>query len=90
MDITVVSYNCCSLRKNIDVIRELADRRIDIIFLQETFLTEEKLGELDFIDGNYESVWVGGNVLREESCICGLVDQRVAWHACGGAAQDLV
>ena len=78
MDITVVSYNCCSLRKNIDVIRELADRTIDIIFLQETFLTEEKLGELDFIDENYESVGVGATYSERESCIYGWSTR--GWH----------
>ena len=50
------TFNCCSLRKNIDLVRGLADARYDIIFLQETFITEEKLGELDFIDENYNCV----------------------------------
>ena len=50
------TFNCCSLRKNIDLVRGLADSRYDIIFLQETFITEEKLGELDFIDKNYNCV----------------------------------
>ena len=59
MDITIATYNCCSLRKNIDIVRKLADRKIEVIFLQETFLTEEKIGELDFIDENYESVGIG-------------------------------
>ena len=59
MDIKVCSYNCCSLVKNIDVVRELANKEFDIIFLQETFITDDKLGTYDFIDENYESVAKG-------------------------------
>ena len=59
MDISFTSYNCCSLSKNIDVIRKLTDLEFDVIFLQETFLIDDKLGDLDFIDERYESVGVG-------------------------------
>ena len=54
----ICSFNCCSLRKNIDLVRQLADCCNDIIFLQETFVIEDKLGILDFIDENYECVGV--------------------------------
>ena len=56
----ICTFNCCSLRKNIELIRELSDDGYDIIFLQETFLIEDKMGELDFIDENYECIGVGG------------------------------
>ena len=59
MNFSLCSYNCCSLRKNIDTVREITSMRFDIVFLQETFITNDKLGELDFIDKNYESVGVG-------------------------------
>ena len=54
MVFSICSYNCCSLNKNIDVVRELTDEKYDIIFLQETLVTEERMGELQFIDENYE------------------------------------
>ena len=41
MDIQICSYNCCSVVNNIDVVRELIAREIDIIFLQETFVTDD-------------------------------------------------
>ena len=53
MDFSILkmcSFNCCSLRKNIDMIRELASGEYDFIFLQETFVTDEKLGMFEFID----------------------------------------
>ena len=62
------TFNCCSLRKNIDLIRELASGEYDFVFLQETFVTDEKLGMLEFIDEKYECISVGAtfsdNVLR--------------------------
>ena len=59
MDIRICSYNVCSLRKNIDVVRELTENKFDIVFLQETFVVDDKLGQIDFIDEFYESVGVG-------------------------------
>ena len=47
------------MNKNIDIIRKLTDRSYAIIMLQETMLTNERLGDLGFIDENYESVGVG-------------------------------
>ena len=68
MEVSVCSYNVCSLRKNIEVVRELTEKKIDIIFLQETFIDNEKLGELDYIDEFYESVGVGA-VFSEKSLV---------------------
>ena len=59
MDLSLCSFNCCSMNKNIDLIRKLTDSSYDIIMLQETMLTNERLGDLGFIDENYESVGVG-------------------------------
>ena len=58
MDFSICSYNCCSLNKNIDVVRELADDRYDVIFLQETLVTEDRMSELQFIHEDYEVVGV--------------------------------
>ena len=66
MDIKICSYNCCSLVKNIEVVRELVAKEYDIIFLQETFVTDDKLGIFYFIDENYESV-AKGAVYSERS-----------------------
>ena len=54
IDLKICTFNCCSLRKNIDLVRELTSGHVDIIALQETFVVEEKIGQLDFIDENYE------------------------------------
>lgn len=68
MDIKICSFNVCSLRKNVDIVRNLAECKFDVIFLQETFVVDEKLGELDFIDEFYESVGVGA-VFSERSLV---------------------
>ena len=56
MDLKICPFNCCSLDKNIDVVRDLACQDYDLLFLQETFVTEDRLGDLAFIDENYEAV----------------------------------
>ena len=58
MDLKICSFNCCSLRKNIDLVRQLTENSFDVIMLQETMVTEEHLGILDYIDENYESVGI--------------------------------
>ena len=58
MDLKLCTFNCCSLRKNIDIVRELSNNKFDIILLQETFITEDKIGILDFIDERYECIGV--------------------------------
>ena len=55
MEFSICTYNCCSLNKNIKVVRELTENNIDIVFLQETFITDEKLGIIDYIDENYSN-----------------------------------
>ena len=59
MEISICTYNCCSLRKNIDIVRELTSQNYDVVFLQETLITEDKLGLIDYIDENYEAVGIG-------------------------------
>ena len=59
MDLKICSYNCCSLRKNIDVVRDLAGQDYELLFLQETYVTDNRLGDLAFIDENYEAVGSG-------------------------------
>ena len=52
----VYTYNCYSIRKNIDIVREILRKDIDFLFLQETLVPDEKLAILDYIDKNYDSI----------------------------------
>ena len=61
----ICSYNCCSLRKNIDNVRLLTQQEFDIVFLQETFITEDRLGDLMYIEEHCESVGVGAYYSRK-------------------------
>ena len=58
MYFNICTYNCCSLIKNIDIIRELTKKNIDIILLQEIFITEDKMGVINFIDEDYHIIGV--------------------------------
>ena len=58
MDIKFCSYNCCSLKNNIDVIRELTGRGIDLIFLQESFIVDNDLHVIDYVDEDYKGLGV--------------------------------
>ena len=62
MELKLCTFNCCSLRKNIDIVRELTNNKYDIILLQKTFITEDKIGMLDFIDERYECIGVPCNL----------------------------
>ena len=57
-NLQICTFNCCSRTKNIDLIRELTASHYDAILLQETFVTEDKSGILDYIHENYESIGV--------------------------------
>ena len=81
MDLTVCSYDCCSLNKNVEVVRQLANKGYDILFLQETMITEDRLGDLDFIDENYEVV--GSASVYSEKALESTEGVRVAWHVYG-------
>ena len=80
MELKICSYNCCSLNKNIDIVRHLTSKNLDIIFLQETFVTEEKLGMLDFIDERYNSI--GASAYFSEKCLTGLTGRPMGGLAC--------
>ena len=54
----ICSYNCRSARSNFEIIKNLTNDNYDIIFLQETFLTNDILGMLDNINNNYNSILV--------------------------------
>ena len=41
--------------------------KFDVVFLQETYVTDEKLGDLDYIDEHYESIGVGA--FYSEACL---------------------
>ena len=58
MSLKIATYNCCSLKKNIDIVRELLEG-VDILFLQETFITSDSLSLLQYINEDYHSVGVG-------------------------------
>ena len=70
MKLKFASFNCCSLKKNIDLIRKLTSDEIDLVFLQETFITDNDLSLLDFIDENYHSLGIGAVYSQKsiESC----------------------
>ena len=59
MDLKLCTFNCCSLKKNVNLVRELTSKSFDIIFLQETLVLEDRLGDLAFIDENYDSIGLG-------------------------------
>ena len=59
MDLKLCTFNCCSLKKNIDLVRELTSKCFDIIFLQETLVTKDRLGDLAFIDEHYDNIGIG-------------------------------
>ena len=50
MELSLCSFNCCSLYKNIDIVRELTSKNFHIIMLQETMLILERPGDLNLID----------------------------------------
>ena len=58
LNLKLCSFNCCSLQKNIDIVRELTRSNYDIILLQETLVIEDKIGILDYIDEKYECIGV--------------------------------
>ena len=68
IEFSICTYNCCSLNKNIKVVRELTENNIDIVFLQETFITDKKLGIMNYIDENYSNFSFGAH-FSEKSII---------------------
>ena len=54
MDLKVISYNCQSVRSNSEIISKLMNG-CDILFLQETFLTEVNKDILDSINIDFSS-----------------------------------
>ena len=67
MELTFCSYNCCSFKKNVELIRELAAMNIDFIFLQESFVTDNELYILDYMDEKYKSLSVAATY--SDKCI---------------------
>ena len=67
MDLTFCTYNCCSFKRNIDIIRDLAAKNIDFIFLQESLVTDNDLSTLDFMDENYKCFSIPA--IYSEKCI---------------------
>ena len=59
MELNFCTFNCCSLKKNINLIREIASLNFSIIFLQETLITDDNIRLLDFIDETYSGLGVG-------------------------------
>ena len=54
MDLKVISYNCQSVRSNYEIISKLLND-CDILFLQETFLTDVNKDILDIINVDFSS-----------------------------------
>ena len=68
MDLTIFSYNYNSfIRKNINIMRELTSMKIDLILLQETFMTSENMSVLNYAYENYNSIGVRADF--SENCI---------------------
>lgn len=67
MELSSITYNCCSLRKNIDIVRQLCLDKYDLIFLQESYVTEDKMGDINYIDESYECV--GSPAIYSEKCL---------------------
>ena len=80
MDLKICSYNCCSLNKNIDIVRSLTSSNLDIIFLQETFVTDEKLGILDFVDERYNCI--GAGAYFSNKCLAEATGRPMGGLAC--------
>ena len=58
MHISICSFTCDSLRKNIDLVRQLCEYLFYFILFQETLLVDDNLGCLENIHDNYEGVGV--------------------------------
>ena len=67
MELRITTYNCCSLRKNIDIVRQLCLEKYDLIFLQETYVTEDNRGDINYTDEYYECV--GSPAIYSEKCL---------------------
>ena len=80
MDIKICSFNCCSLRKNVDIVRELANEMFGIIFLQETLVTDDKLDITDYINENYECIGFGA--VYSERSLASVAGQPQRGMAC--------
>ena len=79
MNLNVSSYNCCSLVKNIDIVRKLTEMH-DIVFLQETFITNDNIGILDFVNENCYTISVGA--LYSEKSMLSMSGRPMGGMAC--------
>ena len=61
MKLNLVSYNCNSIRKKIDIIRELMSS-YDIILLQEILLTVDNINYCDNIDANFDNIVIPSKI----------------------------
>jgi hypothetical protein len=53
MALNVISFNCNSIRKNIEIVKELL-KSCDILLLQETIITEYEIDSISNIDLNFK------------------------------------
>ena len=67
MNLSISTYNCYSMNKNVDIIRKLINDKIDILLLQETLLVADDLYKLDYLDEDYISI--GIPAVLSEKCI---------------------
>ena len=57
MNVKITSYNCCSIRKRIDPVREILLNN-DIVLLQEIILLQEDCGLLQHLDEEFDVYYV--------------------------------
>ena len=67
MPLKVISYNCFSLKKNVDLIKILL-KKCDILMLQETLLTEDNISYVS----NYDKDFTCSHTLSDDPRIKGL------------------
>ena len=64
MDLKICSSNCCSLTKNIDIVRDLASQDYDLLFLQETFVKSD-IWETQTLHDYLDTLSQLGNLVTE-------------------------
>ena len=55
MALRVITYNCCSIRKKIDIVKDLLNK-CDILLLQETLISSCQLDYVSNINNDFASV----------------------------------
>ena len=57
MSFGIISFNCNSIRKNIDIVDKML-KNCDLLFLQETIITSDQLNSISNINREFDSLHV--------------------------------